>query len=125
MKTHEFLRDWLASQEIMLERSTFEAYQVYLGRHLIPYFENLDVELEALAPRQIQNYITEKLKSGRLDGKSGGLSEVSVRKHFSVLKQALNDAVLQGLIPNNPAMYAKMRRRKSTLTERTVLLTAQ
>lgn len=125
MKTHEFLREWLAAQETAVERSTFEAYEVYIGRHLIPYFEKLDVDLKDLTPRQVQSYIKEKLNSGRLDGKSGGLSEVSVRKHFSILKQALNDAVLQGEIPTNPALFAKMKRRKSTLTERTVLLTAQ
>lgn len=125
MKTHEFLREWLAAQETAVERSTFEAYEVYIGRHLIPYFEKLDVDLKDLTPRQVQSYIKEKLTSGRLDGKSGGLSEVSVRKHFSILKQALNDAVLQGEIPTNPALFAKMKRRKSTLTERTVLLTAQ
>ena len=125
MKVHEFLSDWLTTQEMLLERSTFEAYQVYFGRHLIPYFEKLDVDLQDLKPKQIQQYINTKLKSGRLDGKSGGLSEVSVRKHWSVLKQALNDAVLLGEIPTNPAMFAKMKRRKSTLTERTVLLTAE
>lgn len=124
MKTHEFLSDWLNAQEFLLERSTFEAYKIYFGRHLIPYFERLNIDLKDLKPRMIQDYINEKLKSGRLDGKSGGLSEVSVRKHFSVLKQALNDAVLQGEINTNPALFAKMRRRKSTLTERTVLLTA-
>lgn len=96
MKTHEFLSDWLNTQEAVLGLSTFEAYQVYFKRHLIPYFEALGVELADLKPKQIQEYINTKLKSGRLDSKSGGLSEVSVRKHFSVLKQALNDAVLQG-----------------------------
>ena len=124
MKVSEYLADWLEAQETILERSTFEAYKVYLGRHLIPYFEELGVELNELTAKQIQEYLTYKLKAGRLDGKSGGLSTVTVRKHFSVLKQALNDAVVQGEISVNPAMFAKMKRRKSTLTERTVLLTA-
>lgn len=125
MKVTEYLAEWLDAQELNLQRSTFESMTVYFHRQLIPYFEALDIELADLKPKHIQEYAKLKLKDGRLDGKKGGLSLVSVRKHISVLKQALNDAVLYELIPNNPAQYIKLPRQKSKITERTVLLTAE
>ena len=124
MKVTEYLAEWLDAQELSLQRSTFESMTVYFHRHLIPYFAELNIVLAELKPKHIQEYAKLKLKSGRLDGKQGGLSLVSVRKHISVLKQALNDAVLYELIPNNPAQYIKLPKQKSKISERTVLLTA-
>ena len=59
----------------------------------------------------------------RADGK-GALSLVSVRKHVSVLKRALADAVLQGMIHQNPAQYVRLPRNKNNLSSCTVFLTA-
>ena len=73
---------------------------------------------------QVQYYAKSKLNGGRLDGKAGGLSPVSVKKHISVLKQALNDAVLFGYIESNPADHVRLPRRKQTVSPRTVFLTA-
>jgi len=125
MTASQYFNEWLVSQELLLQRSTYEAYQIYFTRHLIPYFEILNIELKDTTPLIVQQYARQKLKGGRLDGKSGGLSLVSVKKHISVLKQALRDAVLYGYIANNPAAYVKLPKRQGTLTERTVLLTAQ
>lgn len=124
MKVSEYLAEWLEAQELCVQRSTYESLTVYFNRHLIPYFETLNIELADLKPKHVQAYAKLKLKSGRLDGKQGGLSLVTVRKHISVLKQALNDAVLSECIPNNPANFVKLPKQKNKLTERTVLLTA-
>ena len=74
---------------------------------------------------QVLTYTRVKLASGRLDGKGGGLSLVSVKKHLSVLKQALNDAVAFGYITSNPALPIRLPKRKSAVTERTVMLTVE
>ncbi len=58
----------------------------------------------------VQRYATEKLKGGRCDGKDGGMSRVSVRKHLNVLKQAFSDAVLYDIIPQSPALHVKLPR---------------
>ena len=125
MKVSTYLTEWLALQETTLQRSTYEALRVYLTRHLIPYFDILNTELGELKPMQVQYYANSKLNRGRLDGKAGGLSQVSVKKHISVLKQALNDAVLFGYIESNPADHVRLPRRKETVSSRTVFLTAE
>lgn len=123
MKVSEYLAEWLEAQELCVQRSTYESLTVYFNRHLIPYFETLNIELADLKPKHVQAYAKLKLKSGRLDGKQGGLSLVTVRKHISVLKQALNDAVLAEYIPNNPANFVKLPKQKTKVSERTVLMT--
>lgn len=87
-----------------------EAYQIYIGKHLAPFFDKLNKPLEDLRPMDVQRYVTEKLKGGRCDGKEGGLSRVSVRKHLNVVKQAFSDAVLYEIISSNPAACVKLPR---------------
>lgn len=124
MKVSVYLNQWLALQEVNLQRSTYESLQTYFPRHIIPYFDTLDVELEDLKPMQVQYYAKVKLNGGRLDGKEGGLSLVSVKKHISVLKQALNDAVLFGYITSNPANHVRLPRKVQNISPRTVFLSA-
>ncbi len=81
------------------------------------------MELENLTPLMIKKYVNDKLQGGRLDGKIGGLTDVSVRKHLNVIKQALNDAVLYGYISVNPAQAVKMRRRFTPLSDNINYLT--
>lgn len=64
------------------------------------------------------------MTSGRLDGKSGGLSQVSVQKHLYIIKQSLSDAVLYGYLTSNPALPVRTPRRKTTHTKRCVFLEA-
>lgn len=116
-----YLAEWLNAQELSVQRSTHESLSVYFNRHLIPYFEKLGIDLCELKAKHIQAYAKQKLTNGRMDGKKGGLSLVSVRKHISVLKQALNDAVIEEYIPNNPANFVKLQRQKKGITQRTVL----
>lgn len=125
MTVAQYLSEWLEAQELCIQRSTYESLTVYFNRHLIPYFEALNIELADLKAKHVQAYAKQKLKSGRLDGKQGGLSLVSVRKHISVLKQALNDAVLAEYIPNNPVNFVKLPKQKSKLTERVVLMKSE
>ena len=85
MTIKEYLTDWHNSREVLLKKSTFEAEEIYLTKHIIPYFAEVCPELENLKPVMVQNYTRTKLKGGRMDGQSGGLSLVSVRKHFAIL----------------------------------------
>lgn len=125
MKTAEFFTEWLNDEKLELQRSTYEAYTVYINRHIIPYFEDNAPILEELTPRNIKDYINYIRTAGRLDGKKGGLSTVSVKKHLSVIKQALNDAVIFGYINSNPAQAVKLRRTFGQYSRRTVMLTAE
>lgn len=99
----EYLLFWLKGKKADLQRSTYEAYTIYITKHLNPYFDALGKSLEELKPIDIKNYVTEKRNSGRKDNRNGGLSSVSVRKHLNILKQAFREAVILELILTSPA----------------------
>lgn len=124
MLLSKYLGDWLESKSLMLERSTYEAYTVYINRHMIPYFEQRKTELEKLKAKQILDYCQYLQRYGRIDGK-GGLGKASVKKHLCVLKQALNDAVLYDYIAYNPALSVKLPRVAPITNEVNFLTLAQ
>ena len=110
MDVAAYLRQWLIDKAPDLELSTFEAYTIYLERHIIPYFEHLGKPLEELKPLDIKAYVTYKRTRGRGDGKPGGLSPVSVRKHLHIIKQAFREAVLYGVLQSSPAEPVRLPR---------------
>ncbi len=122
MLSSEYFSSWVEFQRNFVQRSTYEAITIYFDKHITPYFGRY--ELEEITPYIVQSYITYKLKDGRQDGKKGGLSLVSVRKHFSLLKQALDQAVIYGYITANPCAPVRVPRKKNTNANRTVMLTA-
>ena len=122
MTVGEYLLEWLDGQMLVVRSSTAEALTIYITRHLIPFFPK-DLRLDDLTPPMCQSYAKSKLKDGRANGK-GGLSPVSVKKHISVLRQALAEAVRLGLIPTNPAQCVKLPRQRGRPC-RTVFLTAE
>ncbi len=123
--TADYFNEWLADMKPDLAKSTYEAYTVYFGRHIIPYFNEHCPNLEDIKSRTIKDYINYIKSSGRLDGKSGGLGTASVRKHLALIKQALNDAVVYEYIPSNPAANVKLRRSPKPVSDRTVMLTPE
>lgn len=125
MKTSDFFTQWLADEKIELKLSTYEAMTNYINSHIIPWFSVNAPVLEEIRPRDIQNYVNCKLKSGRLDSKSGGLSRPSVSKHLSIIKQALNKAVIYEYISANPASAIRMKRAKSVYSKRIVMLSTE
>ncbi|MBO5932034.1 MAG: site-specific integrase [Clostridia bacterium] len=126
MTIKEYLTDWHNSREVLLKKSTFEAEGIYLTKHIIPYFAEVCPELENLKPVMVQNYTRTKLKGGRMDGQSGGLSLVSVRKHFAILKQALDEAVMLEYLDHNPAASVRLPKRSTAaVAQRTVFLTTE
>jgi integrase len=98
---------WLENKEPDLRITTLESYKIYVLKHIIPYFKELNIKLNELKPIDIKNYYTYKYKSGRLDGKQGGLSKVSIKKHGNIIREALNEAVILELIYRNPAQNVK------------------
>ena len=112
MKTHDFFSEWLEDEKLNLERSTYEAYTIYFNRHIIPFFEERCKYLSDITARDVKDYINHLRVGGRLDGKKGGMSHASIKKHLSLIKQSLNEAVICGYIPNNPALSVKLRRSK-------------
>ena len=65
-----------------------------------------------------------KYTSGRLDNKPGGLSIPSIKKHGIVIKEVLDDAVLEELIVRNPAVGVKLPAKNLSMREE-VFLTSE
>jgi len=97
------IKDWLEGTKNKIERSTHEGYMNYVNRHIVPYFEPLKLYLDEVSPKHIKGYYEYKYSGGRLDGKSGGLSVRSIKKHSIVFKQVFKDAVISEQIMRNPA----------------------
>lgn len=98
-----YIKRWLDNKKPFIEQSTWEGYQIYAEKHIIPYFEPLKLTLREVKPQHIKDYYNYKYTSGRLDGKPGGLSIPSIKKHSIVLKEALNEAAVSEHILRNPA----------------------
>jgi integrase len=103
-----FIKQWLSKKKAYVELSTWEGYEIYAERHIIPYFEPLKLTLRDIKPQHIKDYYFYKYTNGRLDGKQGGLSIPSIKKHSLVIKEVLNDAMVSELIPKNPAIGVKL-----------------
>lgn len=103
----DWMLGWLERMKTHVELTTWEGYESYVRAHIVPYFSHRRIMLTALEPKHIQDYITEKLAKGRVDGK-GGLAIESVKKHRKVMHIALDEALNLNLIPYNPSDRTKL-----------------
>jgi len=102
----EYLLKWLQDYaEPNLSPTTYDGYQIIVKKHLIPALGA--IQLDELQPIHIQSYQSHKLKTGRKDGKKGGLSKKTLLQHHRVLSKALKQAVLWQLLSYNPASAVK------------------
>jgi integrase len=92
LTVREYLTRWLKdSVKGTVRPSTFEVHRHMIEPHIVPALGRLN--LKDLNPAHVRGFYREKLDSG--------LSAATVRKMHSVLRKALKQAVLDGLIPRN------------------------
>lgn len=109
----EHLKDWLntyGKQNLTL--TTYAGYKIIVEKHLIP--ELGDISLSELKPKNVKDYYTKALESGRKDGKKmygKGLSATTVSQHHRVLREALQHALELEMIVRNPCDAAKPPRK--------------
>jgi len=97
----EYLEEWLKGYVWPnLSPRTAEGYESIVRCHLIPALGS--IPLVQLKPEHLQRYYSEKLSTGRHDGK-GALSQTTVSHHHTCLHRALKMALRWGLISRNPA----------------------
>jgi integrase len=97
----EYLTRWLEdSVRGTVRVSTFEVHRHMIQPHIVPALGRL--KLKDLNPANVRTLYREKLDSG--------LSAATVRKMHSILRKALKQAVLDGLIPATCAMPSNPRR---------------
>lgn len=103
----EFMQYWLTEViRPQIERTTYEGYVQNFEKHIKPFFSALNFNLTDLQLIHLQQFINEKHKNGRLNGK-GGLTGKSIRKYMANISKALDYAVKTGLIRQNPARYVE------------------
>ena len=92
----DLIGEWLAKKKCDLKENSFESLESYVEHHIIPYFKPLKLSVQDVEARHIQDYYDFKRQSG--------LSWESIKKHRSVIRNALQTAVMpKKLIPYNPA----------------------
>ncbi len=116
-----YIKQWLEKKKPLIQLSTWEGYEIYITRHIIPYFEPLKLSLRDVRPQHIKDYYEYKYTQGRLDGKAGGLSIASLKKHALVLREALTDALVGEYIPRNPAEGVKLPAKEISTREKVFL----
>src|SRR5271155_3465548 len=94
---------WLPSKRLTLRVSTFDAYRRMTNLHLIPHIGR--IPLRRLRPDHLERLYSTLGTQGRADG-TRGLSNKTVVEIHMMLRMALEDARLRGLIIVNPATIA-------------------
>jgi integrase len=102
-------RDYVTNR---CDQRTAGSYLSEIRSHLIPSLGA--IRLDQLSANHIQSYIARALREGRLDGK-GGLSVTTVRYHYRILSQSLQDAVGASYIARNVAKMVKPPRSRRTI----------
>jgi integrase len=96
----QFFDRWLDHVRSQVGPRTFERYDEIAHKNLAPLIGS--ALLTKLRPEQISAAYSKALVSGRRDGK-GGLSPRTVHHLHRILRQALRQAVVWGLLVRNPA----------------------
>ena len=95
----EYLTRWLKdSVRGTVRVSTYEVHRHMIEPHIVPALGRL--KLKDLNPTHVRGIYREKLDAG--------LSAATVRKMHSILRKALKQAVLDGLIPRNVCEAVKL-----------------
>ena len=96
----DYLSDWLKHRRLYLSPTTCESYDQYMRWHILPRIGQY--KLRYVTPAAIQTLYDDLLRSGRRDGRRGGLSPKTVRNIHGLLHSALSHAVRMQLLVRNP-----------------------
>lgn len=94
-KLNTIIDEWLVLQKEQIKISSYATYNNHIENHIKPYFR--DVYINKINHYDIQKFINDKLKSGRLDG-TGGLSIKTVKELTNVIKLVLRYSINNGYI---------------------------
>ena len=125
-KMADYLLMWKNLRKSEVAGTTYDGYHTYIDRHLIPYFRDLNLNVQDITAGHIFDYVNYlSSDGGRKDNKIGGQSITSIRKIISILRQVFEYAVLYGDISINPAAQVPLPKKKNNKDERQVFLTAE
>ena len=90
-----------------IDEVTKQGYDLLMKRHILPYFEDKGFLLCEISKENLQAFINEKARNGRLRGE-GGLAPRSLRLLKNIVNQTLLLCVSEGRIPNNPCQFVRL-----------------
>lgn len=100
----EYMGIWLENHKRNIRKSTYEGYKGTIDSRIKPYFEGEGITLLDLKPIHIDSYYSYLLKSG--------CTANTVRHHHANIRKALKCAVMQNMIPYNPADRVELPKMK-------------
>lgn len=83
------LISWLESQRLNIKESTYARYHQIVYTHLIPDIGS--VKVERMTTKLIENYLSQLIESGRIDG-TGGLSSKTTGDILAIIKSTVEYA---------------------------------
>ena len=104
MSLSEWLDTWLEQMALTLRPGTLEHYRSDLNHHIKPYLgQKRLTQLTSADLRELYRALEDRGRARPRPGQSPGLSPTTVHGIHTILHQALQAAVAQGLMPANPA----------------------
>lgn len=99
----EWIIIWIEDyKKLALKRTSVDNYYRYFNYHIKDSYLG-KMALKKITSNQIQKFINEKSKSGKVDG-SGGLRRASVKHIFNVIYGCMEQAVKNNMINQNPCL---------------------
>ena len=83
------LISWLESQRLNIKESTYARYHQIVYTHLIPDIGS--VKIERMTTKLVENYLSQLIESGRIDG-TGGLSSKTTGDILAIIKSTVEYA---------------------------------
>ena len=99
--------DKISDFEHPIDEVTKQGYDTLMKNHVYPYFRKKGFRLCEITKDNLQEYISEKAKNGKLNGK-GGLAPRSLKLIKNIVNQTLQFCVADGMIPSNPCQFVKL-----------------
>ncbi len=108
-----YLEDWLERRRTILRPATHHSYRQLIRCYLVPRLGHLP--LRAIDRRTLERCYAELLTSGGRQGRP--LAPKTVRYCHAVVRRALEDALVDGLVATNPAGQARPPRHDPAIVE--------
>lgn len=122
----DYMDLWIHNKKKELEASTYEGY-VYRLTHIKEFFESKKLKVCEVSSRIINQYLQYELAYGKINKKTGDrepLSIRTVRSRRSILVAIFNQAMIDGLISQNPVLPVAVKgKRNSDFAEEQLFLT--
>lgn len=99
--------DKISNFEHPIDEVTKQGYDTLMKNHVYPYFKEKGLRPCVITKDNLQEFINEKAKNGKLNGK-GGLAPRSLKLIKNIVNQTLQFCVSEGMIPSNPCQFVKL-----------------